>query len=315
MSQIGNGHHPTGIPRVVADCLVPLIENVPNLVPVFFSRVSRAYCQVDGLSLAAFDVGYVRKYSPESRDHLRRLCAYIGVLRSGRVVPRAGDTLLILGGGWHDERRHRYLFGRSAALCRTIWFCHDLIPVLDPQFDVQGEVFARWLDAALRRRNEFICAPRFVEADLRNYALQRGADVRISIIPLAHEFRPIDGSVSPAVARAASGAMVLCVGSIVERKRQLNLAQVWARLHEEFGDRLPVLVMAGALIDAGALTNFLQGTADVGGKVALLGHVSDPELAFLYERCSFTVYPSLNEGWGLPVGESLWMENPVSAPT
>ena len=32
---------------------------------------------------------------------------------------------------------------------------------------------------------------------------------------------------------------------------------------------------------------------------------SDPDLAALYRRCLFTVYPSLYEGWGLPVTESL----------
>jgi hypothetical protein len=33
---------------------------------------------------------------------------------------------------------------------------------------------------------------------------------------------------------------------------------------------------------------------------------SDAELAALYLGCLFTVYPSYYEGWGLPVGESVW---------
>ena len=33
---------------------------------------------------------------------------------------------------------------------------------------------------------------------------------------------------------------------------------------------------------------------------------SDATLYQLYERCLFTVFPSFYEGWGLPVGESLW---------
>jgi hypothetical protein len=33
--------------------------------------------------------------------------------------------------------------------------------------------------------------------------------------------------------------------------------------------------------------------------------LSDTELAELYDRCMFTVFPSFVEGWGLPVGESL----------
>jgi glycosyltransferase involved in cell wall biosynthesis len=37
---------------------------------------------------------------------------------------------------------------------------------------------------------------------------------------------------------------------------------------------------------------------------------TDKELVWLYGRSSFTVFPSLAEGWGLPIGESLWFGKP-----
>jgi glycosyltransferase involved in cell wall biosynthesis len=37
----------------------------------------------------------------------------------------------------------------------------------------------------------------------------------------------------------------------------------------------------------------------------MLSNVSDGDLALLYKRCLFTVFPSLYEGWGLAVAESL----------
>jgi len=43
----------------------------------------------------------------------------------------------------------------------------------------------------------------------------------------------------------------------------------------------------------------------VAGKIELLHHVDDADLAVLYQHAQFTVYPSLYEGWGLPVAESL----------
>ena len=33
----------------------------------------------------------------------------------------------------------------------------------------------------------------------------------------------------------------------------------------------------------------------------------DRELTWLYQSCLFTAYVSLAEGWGLPIGESLWL--------
>jgi glycosyltransferase involved in cell wall biosynthesis len=39
--------------------------------------------------------------------------------------------------------------------------------------------------------------------------------------------------------------------------------------------------------------------------VTILSNVSDADLALLYRRSMFTVFPSLYEGWGLAVAESL----------
>ena len=44
-------------------------------------------------------------------------------------------------------------------------------------------------------------------------------------------------------------------------------------------------------------------TAD--DRIVHLEDVADPELADFYRACAFTIFPSLAEGWGLPVAESL----------
>jgi glycosyltransferase involved in cell wall biosynthesis len=49
----------------------------------------------------------------------------------------------------------------------------------------------------------------------------------------------------------------------------------------------------------------LEAEPDVARYVTLLHHVSDNDLAVLYQKSLFTLYPSLYEGWGLPVAESL----------
>lgn len=311
---VGEGHHPTGIPRVVLECFVPLVDCVPGLVAVFFSRTSRAYCEVNGVRLMAGDAGYVKKLNPSAKNHAGRLLAYFGPLRSGRIAPRREDTMLILGGGWGNRRRHRYLFGPHAPRCRVIWFCHDLIPILHQQFILKDTTFPlefqTWLDAALAHGHEFICASRFVESELRGYAVRKGVDARISVVPLAHEFKPVEGPVGDSVLRVAGVRTVLCVNSIGLRKNQIALLHAWRRLHGEFGGALPTLVLAGDTIDPDAVEEFLEQTANVDGKVALLGPVTDAELTRLYRECAFTVCPSLNEGWGLSVGESLWMGKP-----
>lgn len=43
------------------------------------------------------------------------------------------------------------------------------------------------------------------------------------------------------------------------------------------------------------------------GLIVRLNRVSDAELRVLYEAARFCVFPSMYEGWGLPVGEALSM--------
>jgi glycosyltransferase involved in cell wall biosynthesis len=57
--------------------------------------------------------------------------------------------------------------------------------------------------------------------------------------------------------------------------------------------------------------NFLSDTGHLDGSIKVIDRPNDSELELLYRHCKFTVFPSLMEGWGLPIGESLWFRKPV----
>ena len=70
--------------------------------------------------------------------------------------------------------------------------------------------------------------------------------------------------------------------------------------------KLPPIIIVGG---RGRLTNDLLYKIDNDSKLKKLiikkNDVSDEELDYLYTNCLFTVYPSIYEGWGLPIAESL----------
>ncbi len=83
--------------------------------------------------------------------------------------------------------------------------------------------------------------------------------------------------------------------------------EIWRQMIEA-GEDPPHLICVGRLgwkatefVSALVETNYLDG------RVRLLRDISDSDLRLLYDRCLFTVCPTLYEGWGLPVGESLAM--------
>jgi glycosyltransferase involved in cell wall biosynthesis len=58
------------------------------------------------------------------------------------------------------------------------------------------------------------------------------------------------------------------------------------------------------------LIHQLRNASFLNGKIVLVDNPSDGELKSLYNGCLFTVFPSLYEGWGLPVTESLSLGKP-----
>jgi glycosyltransferase involved in cell wall biosynthesis len=97
----------------------------------------------------------------------------------------------------------------------------------------------------------------------------------------------------------------LAVGTVEPRKNYGLLLDVYAQLVAELGRRVPVLCIAGqpGWIDSSLEPHIER--LDLGQRVRCLGFVEDADLAALYRACFAFVYPSLYEGFGLPVVEAL----------
>lgn len=172
----------------------------------------------------------------------------------------------------------------------TIVTVHDLAVLRRPEaFPVWTRLYAR---SALRRT---IRAARRViavsEFSRRETAELCGVDLdRIDVVPnaVAPVFRPA-GPVSP-------GDYLLAVGTLEPRKnlpRAIEAAQI-------AGVELRVVGARG------------WGGVDVGGTgVRWLGRVSDEDLASLYRGARCLLYPSLYEGFGIPVAEAMACGTPV----
>ena len=96
----------------------------------------------------------------------------------------------------------------------------------------------------------------------------------------------------------------LSVGTIEPRKNQLFLARAYSCYLAAGGERMP-LVFAGG--NGWLMEDFKQELAKLGilDDIVFTGYVSDDELIWLYRNCYANLYPSLFEGFGLPVLEGM----------
>jgi glycosyltransferase involved in cell wall biosynthesis len=103
---------------------------------------------------------------------------------------------------------------------------------------------------------------------------------------------------------ALPGKYLLSVGTLEPRKNLQTLVSAYARLPKATRDQAPLLVVGGA--GWGELNLPAETSALVSeGNLRFLGSVSNRQLRSLYEGAIALVYPSVYEGFGMPVVEAM----------
>lgn len=110
-------------------------------------------------------------------------------------------------------------------------------------------------------------------------------------------------------AHGLDGRYVLSVGTLEPRKNLPRLLEAFARLLADGGARADVTL---AVVGPAGWGESLAGpAARLGDRVRLVGFVPRGDLAPLYRGAAVVCYPSLWEGFGLPVAEALAAGAPV----
>ena len=189
---------------------------------------------------------------------------------------------------------------------------YDAIPVLHPEL-CNAEVVANHAGYMKSLADCDVVLPisEFSGRCLRDFWTKEGlAGCPVRPNPLAGEFGRVPRSGATAAA-PGDEVRILCVSTLEPRKNLLRLVDACRGLDA----RSPGLNWSLTLVG-----NRYAGAFDIAEKIAAVaaadpriwwpGVVDDQTLHRLYREASFTVYPSLIEGFGMPVLESLWHGKP-----
>ena len=119
-----------------------------------------------------------------------------------------------------------------------------------------------------------------------------------------------DAALLAGIGLAETETVVLAVGSHEPRKNHLALLQA-AELAWTSGADFTLVMVGGNSWDRADFDAALAAARARGRRIILLSGASDATLWALYRRARFSVFPSLNEGFGLPVVESIQVGTPV----
>lgn len=300
--------NPTGIARVESRAFQALLAaNSEHIVPIVWNSRTRKYVRLNR-STALVGTELVE---------LERL------EKAGELPPLAdadlkGGHILLLGGAWIRNREYisaLRALKRELSASLTI-LVHDLIQMKLPHLYPNGvgqefEHNARRMACAA---DDFLVYSEFTRADLRDFLTSNGeyfkkiSKFRLGDMTGLHPEADAgtDATASDLQSRFSGQKFAIYVSSIDLRKNHILLINVWRRLVEERGAAAPHLLFIGRPLWRGdEVLELIKNDEKLKRHVHVLSEVNDRDLDWFYRNCLLTLYPSLYEGWGLPVAESL----------
>ena len=196
---------------------------------------------------------------------------------------------------------------------RTLAMVHDLIPLkLSSHYSAAAiSLFTAYYES-FARSDAVLATTQGVADELRRFLTGKALRVPpMHVAPLPAQFGDHPRVMADEPERLAAAPLKLL--SIVSWERRKNLPRLVRALAQARSDA-PVPIELTLVGRRGARSRVRcrggRPSRRGGRGVTAAGPLSDDKLAARIASSDATVYPSLEEGFGLPIGESLWLGKP-----
>ena len=259
----------------------------------------------------------------DRRELLDSPCLFDGRVKMRRLQmhsPFIRIPFLLPAEVWYrriDVVHMQYILSPILPHCASVLTVHDISFEHFPDFFSRGDLLRTKLlvPISARRADVVVTVSEYTKKDLVN---SYGIDPdKIVVTPEAanSSFRPLAEGAGPNEVRhryGIAGPFILFVGNIQPRKNLRRLIDAYGALVRD--QRIPHrLVIVGN--KARLHSHVFQAVRDSGleERVIFTGYVPNEDLCALYNAAETFVFPSIFEGFGLPIIESMSCGTPVIA--
>jgi glycosyltransferase involved in cell wall biosynthesis len=300
----------TGMQRMTRQLFAGLEARVP-VTPFCWNRIGNFYQHLGPREFEYLRTPFRRYKRPVSRPHATQGWPheFQRLFRNGRVdvVPLLRDNDILFVPDMFPDRRIQKLpeiVRRSRA--RFVAIFHDAadlrLSLLSQRREQQFQNYIK----SLAQFDVVICISNRSHTDLLEFWKQNKVTARAETFVAGW---PLEFNGDERSTAYGARPVILCVSSFNARKNHLRLFDAAKRLWDsrvEFE-----LQLVGSSTNWGRRVALeVQRLQLFGRPIHWLKHVDDRTLHQAYRECLFTVYPSLMEGFGLPILESLWHGKP-----
>jgi len=237
-------------------------------------------------------------------------------------VIRAGGHGQVARATWERHRLGSLLAGREVQVVHgtkhllprtalpTVLTVYDVMPLSSPeQFAFAKRLLLpRQYLRSLREATVLLAISQTTRARLLRIDPSLAARTRVAPLGFASELRDVPSA--PLPGSIAHGAFALVVGDLAPRKNVGMLLDIWDHVHRATGLELVIVGPEGWR--SAATRRRLEGFA-TRGVARWYGRVPDDQLRWAYEHAAMVLFPSHEEGYGLPIIEALEFGVPVIA--
>ena len=231
----------------------------------------------------------------------------------------AGDIVLLVDASWNDQCFEVYGRARkNGALIVVV--VHDVIPLSRPEFfaDVLVRDFARWFEWAVNNTDGIVAVSKRTANQVMRYMPDYlHTDVRPWVdYSYNGEGLPASGDVKlqslASVFVEGDGRRYLCVGTLEPRKNHVYILDAFD-LAWRSGVNVKLILVGKQGWRCADLLERINSHQQLGKNLIWMSEVNDAELHTLYSKVDELIMASFDEGFGLPIVESLSRKTPVLA--